>query len=141
MGSSLVPRRALLWFALCELGIGGFGWWSLDIFQWAAASTLGMGHVATGVATFLLVLLPTALMGGTLPLLMRYATQHSGNVGHSLGNLYFVNTLGAAAGCFVTSGWLLGALGLHASVQLAAWLNAALGLAIWVMAQWGRQHP
>ena len=126
--SKIWPRSAIPLFAVSELGIGAFGFFSVALFQKVAASTGGLGHLATGVVAFLLVVIPTTLMGATLPLLVAHATNRSGNVGRSVGNLYFVNTLGAAFGAYLTVRVLLGLLGLSATVQATAGLNASLGL-------------
>ena len=85
------------------------------------------------VATFALVLVPTALMGATLPLLAAHAARTSGNVGHSLAVFYFANTIGGAVAAIVTAIFLLRYLGLGSSVLVAATLNfvvAALALAL-----------
>lgn len=126
--SKIWPRAAIPLFAVSELGIGAFGFFSVSLFQKVAASTGGLGHLATGVVAFFLVVIPTTLMGATLPLLVAHATNRSGNVGRSVGNLYFVNTLGAAFGAYLTVRVLLGLLGLSATVQATAGLNASLGL-------------
>ena len=126
--SKIWPRSAIPLFAVSELGIGAFGFFSVALFQKVAASTGGLGHLATGVVAFLLVVIPTTLMGATLPLLVAHATNRSGNVGRSVGNLYFVNTLGAAFGAYLTVRVLFGLLGLSATVQATAGLNASLGL-------------
>jgi predicted membrane-bound spermidine synthase len=125
--SHRAPSASLPLFACFELGIGIFGILSLTLFDRVAAFTLGIGHSETFVITFLLVLLPTTLMGATLPLLVSHATRRSGNVGRSVGNLYFVNTLGAAAGAFVSVEFMFGSLGLSSSVRWVALLNLALG--------------
>ena len=91
------PKRpVLLMFSLVELGIGLFGAVSLSVFHAVGEATLGMSAVATFVVTFLLVLVPTLLMGSTLPLLVAHLVRSSKNVGKSVGTLYFVNTLGSA---------------------------------------------
>src|SRR5690606_1990694 len=55
-----------------------------------------------GLIQFALVaialLLPTAAMGATLPLLARFATRRLEVAGNRIGTLYAVNTLGAVAG-------------------------------------------
>ncbi|MBC7018265.1 spermidine synthase, partial [Salmonella enterica subsp. enterica serovar Enteritidis] len=67
------PKRpVLLMFSLVELGIGLFGAVSLSVFHAVGEATLGMSAVATFVVTFLLVLVPTLLMGSTLPLLVAH---------------------------------------------------------------------
>jgi predicted membrane-bound spermidine synthase len=135
-----VPRGAVPLFAGCELGIGLFGFFSLDLFGAVADSTGVLGHAATGVVAFLLVVVPTALMGATLPLLVGYAAARSGNTGRSVGQLYFVNTLGAALGAFLAVRVLLGALGLNGTVLLTAAVNAGMG-ALVLLWDWRSRRP
>jgi predicted membrane-bound spermidine synthase len=127
------PRRpALLLFALVELGIGAFGAVSLSLFRWVGSFTLALPPVATGIVTFLLVLVPTTLMGGTLPLLVAHEVRRSGNVGRAVGVLYFVNTLGSALASFAAVFVLLGRLGQMRTVALAAALNVTVSTLAWV---------
>lgn len=97
--SRLKQLLLLVAFALIELGIGAYGYFSLRIFDAVGNATLGAGTLLTGALTFCLVLLPTLLMGATLPILVAHLVRHTGNVGRSVGLLYFVNTLGSAAAC------------------------------------------
>jgi predicted membrane-bound spermidine synthase len=114
----------LLWFGTIELAIGSFGVISLDLFQRVGQATLGLPPLLTALATFLLLLPPTLLMGSTLPLLVTFSVMRSRNVGRSVGLLYFVNTLGSACAAFVTVVFLMRVLGQHGSVLTAAALNA-----------------
>src|SRR5574338_555803 len=50
------------------LGFGFFGLVSLPLFHWVGGLTLDLPPIATAMVTLLLVLFPTMLMGGTLPL-------------------------------------------------------------------------
>jgi spermidine synthase len=118
------PRRpALLLFSLVELGIGAFGFLSLPLFHWVGSLTLGLSPLQTFAITFFLVLFPTTLMGSTLPLLVAHSVRVSGNVGRSVGVLYFVNTLGSGLAALATVYVLFGALGQAKTVYLAAALN------------------
>ena len=137
--SRTYPKKVVILFAVSELGIALFGFFSLNLFAAVAGLTQGVGHVATGVVAFLLVVIPTTLMGATLPLLVAYMTDRSGNVGRSVSTLYFVNTLGAAAGAFIASSVLLGTLGLSNTVQATAVLNAWLGVVVFGMASLERR--
>lgn len=133
VGGSLSRKsdRALLGlFAACEFGIGIFGVFSLDLFGWVASWTLGVPRLMTGVVAFLLVLVPTLLMGASLPLLVEYETRRRGNVGRSVGMLYFINTLGAALGSFAAVVFVLGSLGLRATTVTTGGLNVLLGLLV-----------
>ena len=123
------PRRpALLLFALVELSIGAFGLASLPLFHWVGNFTLDLPPVATALVTFLLVLFPTMLMGGTLPLLVAYVVRKSGNVGKSVGQLYFVNTLGSAIASIMGVMVIMPPLGEAATVRLAAFVNFTVGV-------------
>jgi predicted membrane-bound spermidine synthase len=123
-------RRVLLWFAAIELAIGVYGAGSLLILHSVGLATAGAGPVATFGLSFALVLVPTALMGATLPLLVAHLVRRSGNVGRSVGALYFVNTLGSAAAALATAMWILGGLGQQGTVWLAAACNLAVGAAV-----------
>ncbi len=116
-------RPVLLLFSLVEGGIGLFGFFSLSIFHAVGKFTLDMSPLGTGLVTFLLVLVPTVLMGGTLPLLVGYLVRVSGNVGKSVGTLYFVNTLGSAFASAASVLALLGHFGQAGTVRVAAALN------------------
>ena len=59
-------------FGLVELLIACYGIVSLRVFHWAASVTAGSGPLQTGLFAFTLVVLPTVLMGSTLPILVSY---------------------------------------------------------------------
>jgi len=121
------PKRpALLLFALVELGIGVFGLLSLPLFHWVGSLTLGLSSLSTFVITFVLVLVPTTLMGSTLPLLVAHGVRANGNVGRAVGILYFVNTLGSGIAALASVFVLLGKLGQAGTLYAAAAVNLAV---------------
>ena len=113
-------------FALIEAGICAYGMASLALFAWAGAVTGPAGPTTMFLATFALLLLPTALMGATLPLLVGHEVERLGNVGRSLAALYFANTLGGALAAIATGVLLMRWLGLQGTVLIAAAMNAAV---------------
>jgi len=117
-------------FGLIELVIGAFGLISLPLFGWIASFTSGVTGFAVGLISFAVVLIPTLFMGGTLPILVAHQVRQSGNVGRSVGALYFINTLGSAAASFAAAIWILGGLGLSRTVLLAAALNLAAAASV-----------
>jgi predicted membrane-bound spermidine synthase len=119
-----------LMFGAVELGIGAFGFVSMPLFTWIASETPAAAGLSIGVIAFLAVLVPTLLMGGTLPILVASLVDASGNVGRSVGLLYFVNTLGSALGSLAAAAWVLGALGQRGTVTLAAAINVAVAAAV-----------
>jgi predicted membrane-bound spermidine synthase len=133
------PRRpTLLLFSGIELTIGLYGFASLAVFRAVGKATLGASTVATFVLAFALVLLPTMLMGSTLPLLVAHAVRRSGHVGRSVSVLYFVNTLGSAIAAGTAVFLLLGNLGLRKTVGVAGCIN--LGVSAIAGLQWVRER-
>lgn len=120
----------LFLFGCVEILIGCYGAISLRLFEAIGDATGVANTLSTGLLCFLLVLIPTLLMGSTLPLLVAHYVNASGNVGYSVSMLYFVNTLGAGLGAFLAAFVILGALGLKMSVLLAVLLNILAGLTI-----------
>jgi len=117
-------RRVLLrTFAAIELAIGLFGLVSLHFFRLIGELTLELSSVERGLTTALIVTLPTTLMGATLPVLVSFLVGSTGNVGQSVGMLYFVNTAGSAVAAFVAVLFLLPHLGEQGACTVAACVN------------------
>ena len=74
-------------------------------------------------ATFLILSLPTAAMGATLPLLAKYAVSADNQIGPRVGFLYGINTLGAVFGALVAGFLLLPWLGLFGTLGVGAGVN------------------
>jgi spermidine synthase len=111
-------------FAIAEFGTAVFGVWSLKLFRWIAEFTAGSSPAMTGLASFSLIIVPTLLMGATLPLLVEHLVRSSKNIGSSVGGLYFANTLGSGVACFVAADVLMRLLGQSGSIRFAASMNA-----------------
>ena len=120
-------HRLLLLCGLIELAIGIFGVWSLDFFRWVGSLTLGLPTIPRGAVMALVVMLPTTLMGATLPLLVAFLVRSTGNVGRTVGLLYFVNTAGSAFAALAAVLLILGNLGEARTAYLAASLNFLVG--------------
>ena len=120
-------QSLLLLCGLIEITIGLFGFGSIPFFRWLGSLTLGLSSVSRGAVMALGVMLPTTLMGATLPLLVAYLVRSTGNVGRTVGMLYFVNTAGSAIAAFAAVLLILRSLGETRSAHLAATLNVAIG--------------
>lgn len=91
--------------------------------------------------TFALLLVPTTLMGATLPVLSRFAVARASEAGQGVGRLYAANTFGAAAGCLITAFALLPHTGTWGATAAAAAGNALAGIAALLLSRVGRGHP
>lgn len=127
-------------FGMVELGIAVYGAVSLHLFHWVASFTAGSSLFKTSIVTFLLVLVPTVLMGCTLPLLVAHLVRTSKSVGRSVGSLYFVNTLGSAIACFIAANITMKLLGQSGSVLLAALVNVCIGSAVLLLYLYSRRQ-
>lgn len=94
-----------------------------------AGDSLGVLTLARFAASFAVLLVPTVLMGATLPVLSRAELVRGS--GARLGTLYAVNTTGALAGALATGYVLIGGLGIQRTFFLAASLNLLVAVTAW----------
>ncbi len=143
-------KRPLLVYAAAEVGIALCGaaipslvrsdGWLAAVNAWLRDS-LGPDTAGFMLARFLCILpiliVPTTLMGATLPLLSRQlvaARHRSEQAGRRAGLLYAVNTFGAVSGVFLAAFVLLPGLGVSTSNLIAVFIN--LLLAVMVATAW-----
>ena len=145
LGGRLAPtvKRPLLAYALVEAGVGLYAlllpvllarYPALNGFLWRTVGDhFVLLSVLRFVATALALIVPTTLMGATLPLLSQYvAKRHAGILGASvqIGTLFAMNTTGAVVGTFVSGFWLLPRLGVHRTNLIGAGTNLTLAVLI-----------
>jgi len=133
------PGRPALVYALMEAGVGFYGLLSptaldaLGPLYVRLHQTLMLPYQSESLLQFILVFLvllfPTALMGGTLPIILRAATG-AGSVGGRLASLYAANTAGGILGVALTTFLLLPRAGIQASLLLAAGVNLLLAVVV-----------
>ena len=133
-------RRPLVCYAVIELLIGAFCVltpYLLHVTRLAYYSALASGESSVAGRTMLqfalclsVLLIPTALMGATLPILSAGLQRVMGTVSRTVGNLYAINTFGAVAGTLLTAFVLMPWLGVTRTIWLAAALNVAIGLSL-----------
>jgi len=136
LADRLGARRSLLAFAVSNAAIGTFAWFSIWLFYDLYRSSVSLvdGTLSAFAFNFALLIVPTTLMGLSLPLVARGLVERIDQAAPMVGRLYAVNTIGAGVGAGV-SGWLLlGNLGFLGAVRLAGSLNllaAGLILTLW----------
>lgn len=129
--------RPLFWYGVAEVGIGLFALLFASILTGfdpilrAAYPASGEGSwlyqaIRVGMATFVL-LVPTTLMGATLPLILKHFVRGRSVLGEMAGYFYAVNTLGALTGTAVAGFVLLPYLGMSVTTLGAASLNLLIG--------------
>lgn len=131
------PDAALLWFAGLELLVGAFALISCPLYYDWLGSQAAWLYASLGrsvVCHFVALLVPTSLMGMSLPFLAQAAVEDLRVACRTIGILYGVNILGAAAGALLTPWLLIRFLGIDGAVQVGAAANLTAGiiaLALW----------
>lgn len=118
------PRQRVQWYAVAELLlclIGVSSPWLLGFLP--HLNGWGWSYWGISAMAMALLLVPTSIMGTTLPLLTMEFDETRENVGVSVGMLYFSNTLGAAFGTWIVGAVLFMHYGLRASAFSAAAIN------------------
>ena len=99
-------KNTLLVYGLLEMGIAAFGLFSQPLIFWIGQKTAGSPYALVFLISFAILLVPTTLMGMTLPLLTQSFVHRVDTSGSVIGILYGINTLGAAFGT-VLAGFVL----------------------------------
>jgi MFS family permease len=127
----LSPARAIAGFVIAEVGVAAFALLSKGFLYDLLATRLA-GVVDDPTAIFALcfagLVLPTTLMGLSLPLLSRAIATTVGDLAERIGTLYGLNTLGAGLGALIGGGVLVGSLGYVGALYVAAGLDLAAAL-------------
>jgi len=87
-------------------------------------------NLARFAICFGLIVVPTFMMGGTLPVLLKLFAAGRGSLGYQAGFLYGLNTTGAVVGC-LASGYVLMRL---YGMQHTTWVGVAINLGVAVVA-------
>ena len=142
-------RRPLLLYAAAEVGVGLFamlvpllvhpdGW--LATVNASLRNDFGAESTAFMVARFLcivpILIVPTTLMGSTLPLLARHfvgSGQSASGASARVGALYAVNTVGAVAGVFLAGFILMPRIGVATTNAVAVSMNFALAAGLFLL--------
>ena len=124
-------------YALMELGIGLYGVLLLSIFNllpkvynklYFLHTNFYLFEFVQFLLIFIVLLIPTMLMGMTFPIIAKFYTQEK--IGRGIGEVYSANNLGAIIGSFGAGFILIPLFGIKASIIFAGTLNLLIGFAI-----------
>ncbi len=97
--------------------IAGGGFWGLTAMRF--------------ITTFIVVLVPTLLMGAAFPVATSGYIRTLRGVGRGVGSLYALNTVGAVAGSLAAGFIVLPAMGAQNGLMLFALINLVVGVVLW----------
>jgi len=147
LGSYLMGRRVdqvrnpLLLYAILEAGIGLYALAVPALLAALKPMYVGLAHLelsypvfslGRSLMTVLVLLIPTTMMGGTFPVLVRQWVRLGGGMNRGTGILYFANTAGAIVGCSLAGFYLIERFGLTGT----NWIGASTNLALALFAAW-----
>ena len=125
-------------FGAIQLGIGLFALILMPAFEElygmsrALQSTFGSSRFWTFFSCFLVMCLPTFLMGASFPIVTKIYTGSAHQLGKSIGNVYAINTVGSILGAFCAGFMLIPLLGIRPSIVLTVAFNSGIGcLLMW----------
>lgn len=133
-------RRPLRLYALLEAGIGVFAFLmplllaGLNALYPPIYRTFELSFyqlsVVRFVLSFLVLLPPTILMGGTLPVVTRLFVDRGDRLGWEVGRVYAINTLGAVVGTVAAGFFLILLLGVRETAWVAGVVNLVVAGAV-----------
>ena len=82
---------------------------------------------------FFFLFLPTFMMGGQFPVVVKLIARNFSRVGNNIGNAYAFNTVGAIIGSFVGGFILIPLIGIQKTILVAVFLNLAIGLGLLII--------
>ena len=139
LGTLLLPRcigrhrHPLRVYAALELGIGVIGLvlpallpWLGDLYQQHAGSGMS-GLVLRGLLCSAVLLVPTMLMGATLPAIARWLDTTTAGM-QRLGQFYVANLVGAVCGTVLAGFWLMPGYDLVVTTGVAVVINVLVAL-------------
>ena len=135
-------KRPLLGYALLEAGIGLTALLVPPLLNLARRAVIGYGGATSSFMgqalltfglSFIVLMIPTALMGGTLPVISRALIRRNKDVAGRVGALYSLNTFGAVLGVALAGLLILPKIGLRNTTLLAVAVNLLVAVTVGIL--------
>jgi spermidine synthase len=131
-------KSPIRWYGILEIGIAACGMSLPFVFGWLMPAYQALFQVVGSNSTlflavraaiiFVILLVPTAMMGATLPVLSSCVGRLGADFERQVSWLYGLNTLGAMVGSLSSGLVLLGIFGETWTIGIAACINVLVGL-------------
>ncbi|MDH5642678.1 MAG: fused MFS/spermidine synthase [Gemmatimonadota bacterium] len=139
-------KNPLAVYALLEVGVGVCAFVMPAIFEVLSFVYVGSARIFDAgfyelsvlrfVMSFMVLLVPTTLMGGTLPVMVKLFAKDRERLAFNVGTLYSVNTFGAVVGAVSAGFLLILILGTREAAYLAGVVNLLIAAAAWAVLKW-----
>lgn len=138
-------KNPLRWYATLEIVVGCFAFCFVASFRFL---DMGFGTIATtflhadgwrilfsSLLLLLILSVPTAAMGATLPLLVHHFTHEETTFKKNISWFYAINTFGAAAGVLLAGFFLIEYAGVTGGILAAGALNMMIGISALILSR------
>ena len=121
-------------YAFFEIGIGLYGVLLLSLFNllpgiydslYFLHTNFYLFEIVQFLIVFIILLVPTTLMGATFPVIVKYYTEQK--IGKAIGEAYAANNIGAIVGSFAAGFILIPIIGIKGSIIFAGAINILIG--------------
>jgi predicted membrane-bound spermidine synthase len=129
------PEKLILMFFIIETSIGLYGLFSIPIIQIFQTHYFTESLFTKTSINFLLMLLPSFMMGSTLPILTKFFLGSDHTVGDTVGRLYFINTFGAAYGALSCTFLFFLFFDIKQTIYIASILNLTIGIVAFLISK------
>lgn len=140
LGGRWIDKRGdgIKWYGVAEIGIGLYALLFLtllgvnnDVYVFIAQK-ISVGFYGLSILKFILavmlLIIPTTLMGATLPILSKFLARSQQSFARDIGDLYAINTVGAVIGAVATAFLLIPSFGIQAVIYTVGGANILLGV-------------
>jgi spermidine synthase len=141
-------RNRLAWFGAAEILIGATALATPAALDWLTTAYQRLHAIVPGsppalaalrlAGSFAVLIVPTTLMGATLPLVLRSASTQPSAFASRAALLYALNTAGAVIGTLAAGYYLIAAIGIQATLRTAAAISVLVGISSFFLSL-GRQ--
>lgn len=133
-------KNTLSYFGITQIAIGVYGILLLWVFPHLPDFYTSIYHVTYPnyelflplqvLFSILLLIVPTTLMGSTLPLLLKIYSKDVRTIGNNVGKLDGSNSFGAMIGVICAGFFMIPILGIHHTIIVTASINFIIGFGI-----------
>ncbi len=123
-------------FGLMQIGIGFSGVAAISAFGELhrigslSQSTFYGGGIGAFIGCIVVMIVPTILIGGCIPVAIRIYTRDTARLGRSIGNVCAIHIIGAIAGVLCAAFIFVPLIGIRPGIVLTAVLSAIMGCAM-----------
>ncbi len=143
IADSLGENKLIRFYVFAEAGIGLYSLMLPSLMDWTEKIYVEFYHIYhPGTLTlnglklilaFMLLAIPTTLIGATLPVLSKYIIRQKTQISLNISQLYAVNTIGAILGTVLAGYFLVPHLGVRLTNLVAIGLNFFVAFLFWLV--------